>query len=571
MNYMLERYHQASRKYQSLIAIIGAVVVSIVLKVWILLLEAVPFNSDEAIVALMARHILAGERPIFFYGQAYMGSLDAWLVAGGYWLFGKSVWVIRFVQGLLFVGVLLTTVKLGETALGSKKVGALAAWFLSIPPVVVTLYTTVSLGGYGEALLLGNLILLVGLYLTKSLRDDRPIPSWHWALLGFLMGMGLWAFGLSLVYSIPVGIAILYYLGRGRKFIDTLREPQTWQAIALIVLGLMVGSTPWWLHAMQHGFDQLLWELRGGAIAGVDQSNWMLQIWNHFWTFFLFGGTVIFGLRPSWEIRWLAMPLLPVALTFWTGVVVHTFTRLADGRSNRRGSGLLLGVMGILALGFIFTPFGGDPSGRYFLPLAIPLSLFAAEMIIQWAKEYGRWVWGIAVLIFVFNLWGTIQTATKFPPGITTQFDQIAQVDHSYMDELIDFLHQEELEYGYTNYWVAYPLAFQSNEELIYLPRLPYHGDFRYTFRDDRYEPYRPLVENSDQIAYITTNHPDLNGCLRAYFASFDVSYAEKKIGDYQIFYDLSQDFRPAEMGFDGDLKGIDCSGWGKIDDEAEG
>ncbi len=568
---MLDRYHQASRKYQNIITIVGAVIVSVALKVWLLLQEAIPFNSDEAVVALMARHILDGERPIFFYGQAYMGSLDAWLVAAGFWLFGESVWVIRLVQGLLFVGVLLTTVKLGEAALGSRKVGALAAWFLAIPPVVVTLYTTVSLGGYGEALLLGNLILLEGLYLIGQLRADQTIPNWHWVLLGFMVGLGVWAFGLSLVYSIPVGIALLYYLGRGKKFFATLRTAWTWGVFALILLGVLFGSTPWWIHALQHGFGQLLWELRGGAIAGVDQANWMVQIWNHFWTFFLFGGTVIFGLRPSWEIRWLAMPLLPIALTFWTGVIFHAFTRLAEGRSNRRGSGLLLGVMGVLTLGFIFTPFGGDPSGRYFIPLAIPLSLFAAEMIIQWAKEFGRWIWSIAVVILVFNLWGTIQSASTLPPGITTQFDQIAQVDHAYMDELMEFLREQNLSHGYANYWVAYPLAFQSDEELIFLPRLPYHADFRYTFRDDRYVPYRQLVENSDRIAYITTNHPDLNGCLREYFTSFEMTFDEKKIGDYQIFYDLSRAVRPEEMGFDGDLKGVDCSGWGKIEDDAEG
>ncbi len=44
--------------------------------VWKLFILAniVPFNSDEAMVALMARHILQGERPFFFlwpgiYGQ----------------------------------------------------------------------------------------------------------------------------------------------------------------------------------------------------------------------------------------------------------------------------------------------------------------------------------------------------------------------------------------------------------------------------------------------------------------------------------------------------------------------
>ena len=60
--------------------------------------NVVPFNSDEAVVALMARHILQGERPIFFYGQAYMGSADAYLVATGFWVFGEQVWVIRLIE-----------------------------------------------------------------------------------------------------------------------------------------------------------------------------------------------------------------------------------------------------------------------------------------------------------------------------------------------------------------------------------------------------------------------------------------------------------------------------------------
>ena len=69
-------------------------------KAILLSLNSFPFNSDEAIVALMARHILAGERPVFFYGQAYMGSLDAYLVAAGFAIFGQSVWVIRLVQSV---------------------------------------------------------------------------------------------------------------------------------------------------------------------------------------------------------------------------------------------------------------------------------------------------------------------------------------------------------------------------------------------------------------------------------------------------------------------------------------
>ena len=60
----------------------AALLAAALFKLGLLAAGSVPFNGDEAIVALMARHILQGERPVFFYGQAYMGSLDAWLIAG---------------------------------------------------------------------------------------------------------------------------------------------------------------------------------------------------------------------------------------------------------------------------------------------------------------------------------------------------------------------------------------------------------------------------------------------------------------------------------------------------------
>src|SRR2546425_3067027 len=49
-------------------------------------------NSDEATIGLMGLHILHhGELPIFFYGQNYMGALQAYLGAGFFALFGSSV------------------------------------------------------------------------------------------------------------------------------------------------------------------------------------------------------------------------------------------------------------------------------------------------------------------------------------------------------------------------------------------------------------------------------------------------------------------------------------------------
>lgn len=48
-------------------------------------------DADEAIVGLMANHILhGGELPVFYYGQHYMGSLEPLCAALMFWLFGSS-------------------------------------------------------------------------------------------------------------------------------------------------------------------------------------------------------------------------------------------------------------------------------------------------------------------------------------------------------------------------------------------------------------------------------------------------------------------------------------------------
>ncbi len=114
---------------------------------------------------------------------------------------------------------------------------------------------------------------------------------------------------------------------------------------------------------------------------------------------------------------------------------------------------------------------------------------------------------------------------------------------------MIEFLRGAGERRGYTNYWLAYPLAFLSDEELVFVPRLPYHPDLRYTPRDDRYPAYGEQVAASPRVAYITARHPLLDGRLRDGFAELGVKWEEVAIGEYRVFYRLSRAVRPQEMG----------------------
>jgi hypothetical protein len=410
-----------------------------------------------------------------------------------------------------------------------------------IPTVNTTLYTTVSLGGYGEALLLGNLIMIAALRLHRT---DRV--RWY-VIWGLLSGLGLWAFGLTLVFVFPTLILLLYRsFGRGE-----------WKASAVRVVSpaaaFFVGAAPWWSWAFQNGIRPLLQELLGSAISGATSAEWLLAAFAHTRNFILFGLTVSFGLRPPWGIQWLSIPLLPFALACWMIVLGHIPRRLRQRDEATPGRLILIGVVVTLIFGFIVTPFGADPSGRYFLPLLVPLALFAGETVevIRERPKVGNWAYFIPAVILVYNLWGTLQSAGQNPPGITTQFDPVARIDHSFDPQLIDFLEGHGERRGYTNYWVAYPLAFKSDERLIFIPRLPYHEDLRYTSRDNRYSPYQELVEASDRVAYITTKNPALDARLRESFRRLKLSWEEHWIGDYHLYYALSSPVRPSDLGIE--------------------
>jgi hypothetical protein len=321
-------------------------------------------------------------------------------------------------------------------------------------------------------------------------------------------------------------------------------------ALALAA-GALLGSAPWWGYALANGFDRLIYELGGGAIAGVEQLPWLLQVGKHLMSLGLLGLTAALGMRPPWEVRWLGMPLLPFILFFWMAVIAFILRRLRAPNPDRASQALLVLVMLTLVLGFILTPFGADPSGRYLLPLAVPLALFAAAMIIELRQRHGLVAYGLVALLLVYHLWGTLQSALRFPPGLTTQFYAPSQVDQRALPDLIDFLHQHDERRGFTNYWVAYPLAFQSQEELIFIPSLPYHLDFRHTTRDNRYAPYNEEVSLAPRLAYITTKHPALNTHLRQKFTALGASWREAQIGDFTVFYSLSIPLRPEQLGLD--------------------
>jgi hypothetical protein len=293
----------------------------------------------------------------------------------------------------------------------------------------------------------------------------------------------------------------------------------------------------------------LLRELLGSAIAGASPAQLSSAVVSHLANLVLFAPTVVLGVRPPWSVSPLGMPLAPIAVILWVVAVGLGLRRASWPASGLVGRTLLLGTALALLAGFLLTPFGADPSGRYFLPLAVPLSIIGAAGIQAGRQLSGRsWPLAVAAALLAFALWTNLEAAAA-EPGLTTQFDSSTVFDHAHDAELADFLLDQDASAGYTTYWVSYPLAFLSQERLVYLPHLPYHSDLRYTSRDDRYAPYRDVVAAERRPTYITARQPWLDAVLRDGLYSLGVAFEETTIGDYHVFHDLSQTVRPADLG----------------------
>ena len=508
--------------------VLGVLLLGLAWKIILLSQDAFPFNADEAIVGLMGRHILMGERPIFFYGQSYMGSLDAILVAIGFRWFGIKVQVIRLIQIILYLGIIFSTILIAYRLHKDQVAALLSGLLLAIPTVNFTLYTTVSLGGYGEALLIGNVLIL----LTLNMRKD-PVGLGKYFLWGLLAGSGFWAFGLTAIYIVPCALLLFLKPLRGKGLTNL-------GGYFILCIGLAVGLSPILIWIMRNGMSSFFQELFGSAIAGASSANPFDSLRNHFQNLLVFGPTVILGLRAPWSTEPLSLPLLPFAVGFWGFVLLHAIFRRRL-QAGVTALSLLMGSSLLITLGFLLTPFGADPSGRYFLPLMIPLVILAGEFVRRPMISIPsslRWI--LLSGVIAFQLYTNWQAATTLPDRITTQFDSVARVDQSELDRLISFLLSEDETRGYTNYWIAYPLAFQSDEQLIFYPSLPYHHDFRYTARDNRYPAYQEMVDQSPHAAFITTHHTTLDESLRDSLRSLGVSWDEIQIGDYRVFYNLS-------------------------------
>ena len=139
-------------------AVLGALAAGALLR--LALLNIPRAWHDEATTGLMGLAVLRGQFPVYFFGQPFMGALDAYLAAPIYLVLGTSFVTLKLLPVLLSIVWAALAARLAWD-LG----GARAAWWtavlLAVPPDFLLYWTIQARTHYPLGLVLGTLGLLL--------------------------------------------------------------------------------------------------------------------------------------------------------------------------------------------------------------------------------------------------------------------------------------------------------------------------------------------------------------------------------------------------------------------------
>ncbi len=316
-------------------------------------------NPDSSVVALMARHLAAlKEFPVFFYGQAYMGSLEP--MASALWvrLLGATGFAVNLGPVVFAAAALFFLWRWARDAAGPW--GGLAALLAALfgPPVFFQ-FQTAPRGGYMVALWVDALAIYAAARMGAGLWAGHAVPLRRFAGLGLLAGIGLWS-NMIVVTGLLTAALLLAGGMRGRIW-------RHGRGIGAGLAGFLIGFSPWWIWNLRHGWASLAMSQFGTRAAPLEslRNSWTRFLW-------LQDAGLPF-LRTAPALMALA-GLGLAALGVW---LACRCWREADPRRNFARAGAVLFCAGFMAV-YVVAGINTTRTARYWVPLVPGLAVLAA-------------------------------------------------------------------------------------------------------------------------------------------------------------------------------------------------
>lgn len=425
------------------VAMVVSALTGLAMRVGVLTSDAGSVNSDEAVVGLIAKRMLEGEWPAFFWGQHYGGTLEAALVSAARLLTGTTVVALKLVPIVLSAVAAVLVWRVGRRLIGERPAQTAAALFWLGPAAYVWLATK-EYEFYWASLCLGLALVLSALRLV-----DDPSRRIEWLWAGLLAGLGWWTSPMVLYVAVPLAV---WLVARHRAL---LRD--AWQAVPTA----LIGALPWIVHNVGHGLpslDQPPQPEHIGYAAGAGRLFWHVL-------------PIVVGLRRVRSEHWL-LPLMP---SVFAALAVAFVLALVWRR--RRVPGLLLTFIAVFPVIYVTFPgrwWSGD--ARYALLLWPFLALVIACLLTTSARSIAT-----MLVVALLSVAGVQSIGVTRPPV--------------HLGGDIRQLHEMGVDHLWTDYWLAYRLTFESDEEIIASPT-----------RNVRYTPYVEEIraDPSPAVAYLS-------------------------------------------------------------------
>ncbi len=465
-------------------------------------------DSDEAIVGLMAKHIVTGkDYPIFYYGQNYMGSLEAFLAAGIFAIGGVSVFNLKLLMIILFCFFIVITYYLAKSM--TNKITALfSILFLAIPPPFFAMYGLKARGGYMETLIFGSLLLLLIVNYEKKMQSANGYLQI--GLIAFIAGIALWTDQLIIYYFLPVGIVLSHIFQKHFSF----------KRLIILFIFFILGSLPQWVFTIIHSG----YSLKGIPMI-INAHNFMYSIRN----FFFQGLPIILGARQAWsQTDFFSYATIVTMSIYGSALLYYLLVRKHIQEYQRRSFDLAILFLFTIPLIFSFSSkahgFAQEP--RYLMPIYSVITIFLGYFIVNLYTRVKYLSIALAIIIILINLVGIMRINPELQlPGVDGV--RVNLNDSSF----INFLENKHLNAVYADYWIAYRLDFETNEGIIAVP----WGENSM----DRYPAYHGLIKSKSRYAIILAGTPVLY--FEKYLSDKKIIYKNKVIGNYSIYYNFKR------------------------------
>ncbi|MBA2283963.1 MAG: hypothetical protein H0W02_00620 [Ktedonobacteraceae bacterium] len=467
------------------------------LRIWLIIHTHGVIDGDEAMVGIQAQRILHGEFPVYFYGQPYMGSLEAYLVAALFAVFGISVWAMRLEAALLslvlvwvtwrFAGALAEAAHLSQPA--RQRFMTVAGLCAAIVPLYDGVLELHMLGGYIETFFLMLLLLLSSFQLARRWFSDanQGEMAWRWAGIGFIVGLGLWINPLILSAIVAATLWILgSFLLQWRRRGTAMPIVRQLLLLPLAVFTAVIGMAPAlvWGATNQWANVTYVFSLSGHETLRMRFMSALnvAQSFESCITPRLIGGALpqensaLLGLHKALFILGLGAIILALGMCFLPTTQGATIRRLIG--LPALFAGVATGIFCTSAVGGFEVLYGctNDFSGRYATPVSLALPFFfAAVFVLLWqaihSPHASRWLHQrLAHSLLALTL--VLSLAAQALPYAFTSAGETYQSNYCIFDPwdntpILNYLEQQHIHFLWAHNMLAYPLVFKSHLTII--------------------------------------------------------------------------------------------------------